>query len=69
MAASRRLGRDGKPKRSIFVRILGTIAIAILVAFSVGFVIGTMLRGEIEKPARYMGFKERVHTALEHHLA
>lgn len=62
MAASRRLDRNGKPKRSIFVRILRTIAIAILVAFSVGFLIGTMLRGEVDKPVRYMGF-EPAHDA------
>lgn len=35
--------------------MLKTIALALLVAFGVGFLIGTLLRRELQQPVRYMG--------------
>lgn len=40
-------------------RILRTIAWAILIAFTFGFFIGTLLRRELERPVRYIGGTER----------
>ena len=48
-------GREKKPRRSIFVRLLRTIAIALLFAFLTGFFIGSFLRREIDRPVRYFG--------------
>lgn len=55
MAANRGLLRNGKPRRSLLSRILRTIAIALFFAFLAGFVIGSFLRREIDKPVRYFG--------------
>ena len=43
------------PRRSAFARVLRMIGLALLVAFAVGFLIGTLIRREAEKPVRYMG--------------
>jgi hypothetical protein len=40
---------------SLVGRILRTILWALVVAFAIGFVIGTLLRRELEKPVRYVG--------------
>ena len=37
------------------LRIVRTILIALVVAFTVGFLIGTILRGRLEEPVRYYG--------------
>jgi hypothetical protein len=58
MAGDTRLRRNGKPRRSFFVRIIRTIAIALFFAFLTGFVIGSFLRREIDKPVRYFGHRE-----------
>ncbi|MEM9175685.1 MAG: hypothetical protein AAGC67_10655 [Myxococcota bacterium] len=42
-------------RRSLGGRVLKTIALALLVAFGVGFLIGTLLRRELQQPVRYMG--------------
>jgi hypothetical protein len=44
---------------STFGRILRTVAWAVLIAFAVGFFIGTLLRREMERPVRYIGQNER----------
>ena len=36
-------------------RVLRTIAWAIAIAFGVGFLIGTLLRRELDRPVRYIG--------------
>lgn len=40
---------------SAFSRVLRTIAWALLFAFAFGFLIGTWLRSELERPVRYIG--------------
>lgn len=45
---------------SRFSRVLRTIAWALLLAFAFGFLIGTWLRSELEKPVRYIGARHRV---------
>jgi len=40
---------------SRFSRVLRTVAWALLLAFAFGFLIGTWLRSELEKPVRYIG--------------
>lgn len=42
-------------RRSIFARVLRTIALTVLIAFAVGYLIGTLLRGPLEEPVRYYG--------------
>ena len=42
-------------RRSFGLRVLKTIALALFVAFVIGFVIGTLLRRQIEEPVRYLG--------------
>ena len=44
-----------RPRRSVGARLLRTILIAALIAFTVGFTIGSLLRREMERPARYIG--------------
>jgi hypothetical protein len=46
-----RAGRAG----STFARIARTILWSIVVAFAIGFLIGTLLRRELERPVRYIG--------------
>ncbi|MFK7896476.1 MAG: hypothetical protein AB8G23_11605 [Myxococcota bacterium] len=36
-------------------RILRTVLWAVLIAFSIGFFIGTLLRRELDKPVRFIG--------------
>lgn len=50
-------------------RVLRTIAWALLIAFGVGFLIGTLLRRELERPVRYIGAFDRhgIHERRERH--
>lgn len=40
-------------------KLIRTILIALVVAFLVGFTLGTLLRGEVDKPVRYIGARDR----------
>ena len=49
------------PRRGFLSKIgklIRTILIALVVAFLVGFTIGTLLRGEVDKPVRYIGARD-----------
>ncbi len=46
---------SGRPRRSLFVRILRTTLLALFFALLFGFVVGTFLRRELDHPVRYMG--------------
>ena len=50
------------PRRGFLSKIgklIRTILIALVVAFLVGFTLGTLLRGEVDKPVRYIGARDR----------
>ena len=50
------------PRRGFLSKIgklIRTILIALVVAFVVGFTLGTLLRGEVDKPVRYIGARDR----------
>ena len=51
------MNAEGRTARVLgrIVRVLRTIFWALLFAFAVGFVIGTFLRREIDRPVRYIG--------------
>jgi len=55
--------RDHAP--STLGRILRAILWSLLIAFAIGFVIGTLLRRELEKPVRYIGSVDRVERFIE----
>jgi hypothetical protein len=44
-----------RPKRSVAARLLRTILLMALIAFAIGFAIGSLLRRELERPTRYLG--------------
>ena len=44
-------------ERSVFGRLVRTVLLALLVAFTVGFLIGTFLRRELDEPVRYYGLE------------
>jgi hypothetical protein len=50
--------RPETTRRSAIGRVLRTIFWALVVAFAVGFLVGTLLRRELEKPVRYIGERE-----------
>ena len=50
------------PRRGFLSKIgklIRTILIALVVAFVVGFTLGTLLRGEVDEPVRYIGARDR----------
>ena len=50
---------------SKIAKLVRTILIALVVAFLVGFTIGTLLRGKVDKPVRYIGARDRVYPVLK----
>ena len=47
--------RGPRQSRSPFARILRTILWAIVIAFAIGFLVGSLIRRELESPVRYIG--------------
>jgi len=55
MSVRREAGASDAKKKSLGLRLLRTLLIAILVAFAFGLVVGTLLRRQLDRPVRYMG--------------